>query len=178
MPAAVLERVEVFRGQPSPEHDERGYNRSQAQRANWQRDDRVTVVLRPLKYEYERDASGRPATDGLGQRILKGAPREKGVVVLCALAAVRAARDPAVDLVILASSDTDLAPALDEVRRLGTAKIETFCWWDAKARRGTKFILPIVRGPCGTRGCPRRRSRRARTQRTTAESHAGVKAVL
>lgn len=136
MPAAVLERVEVFRGQPSPEHDERGYNRSQAQRANWQRDDRVTVVLRPLKYEYERDASGRPATDALGQRILKGAPREKGVDVLCALAAVRAARDPAVDLVILASSDTDLAPALDEVRRLGTAKIETFCWWDAEARRG------------------------------------------
>ena len=35
--------------------------------------------------------------------------REKGVDVLCALAAVREAQDPDTDLVILASSDSDLA---------------------------------------------------------------------
>ena len=135
-PHAVLQRVFVYRGQPSPEHDSNGYSRNQAQKAQWERDKRVIVTLRPLKYEYQRAFDGRPATDVSGRKIVIGSPREKGVDVLCALAAVREAQDPATDLVILASSDSDLAPAIDEVRRLGTAKIETFCWWDADAKRG------------------------------------------
>ncbi len=134
--AAVLDRVLVFRGEPSPEHDPDGYARNQAQKAHWERDDRVRVTLRPLKYRYERDAGGRPATDLTGRKILIGQPQEKGVDVLCALALVREARDPSVDLVILASSDSDLAPALDEVQRLATAKVESFCWYDAKQRLG------------------------------------------
>ena len=40
------------------------------------------------------------------------------------------------DLVILAASDSDLAPALDEVRRLGSAKIETFCRLDEISKIG------------------------------------------
>lgn len=100
---------------------------------------RVEVTLRPLKYEYQRDASGRPATDHNGHRIVKGLPREKGVDVLCALAAVREAQDPATDLVILATSDSDLAPVLDEVRRLGSAKIETFCWYDRDSKVGYRI---------------------------------------
>lgn len=135
-PAAVLHRVEVFRGQPSPEHDPHGYARSLAQQSQWQRDHRVTVTLRPLKYDYQRDATGGFVRDIYGQRITVGPPREKGVDVLCALAAVRAAQEPSADLVIVASSDTDLSPVLDEVRRLGGAKVETFCWWDEETRRG------------------------------------------
>lgn len=57
-PPALLRRVEVFRGQPSSEHDPKGYARSLAQQSQWQRDDRVSVTLRPLKYEYQRDAMG------------------------------------------------------------------------------------------------------------------------
>lgn len=136
MANAVLRSAEVFSGQPSPEHDSSGYARRQAQKAQWERDRRVAVTLRPLKYEYERDAAGRHARAVNGQRIVRGQPQEKGVDVLCALAAVRAAQDPSVDLVIVASSDSDLAPVLDEVRRLGTAKIETFCWWDESRRIG------------------------------------------
>jgi hypothetical protein len=136
MPDAVLRSVEVFSGQPSPEHDSAGYARRQAQKSQWERDRRVSVTLRPLKYEYQRDATGRRAHDVNGQRIVVGQPQEKGVDVLCALAAVRAAQDPSVDLVILASSDSDLVPVLDEVRRIGTAKIETFCWWDEANRIG------------------------------------------
>lgn len=139
MPAAVLRRVEVFSGQPSPEHDPDGYARRQAQKAQWERDARVTVTLRPLKYEYVRDDSGAYATDVDGRRIVVGAPREKGVDVLCALAAIRAAQDAAVDLVIIASSDTDLAPVIDEVRRIGTAKVETCCWWDDARRIGYRI---------------------------------------
>ena len=67
------------------------------------------------------------------------AVREKGVDVLCALAAVREAEDPAIDLVILASSDSDLAPAIDEVRLRATAKIETFCWYDTLTGRGYRL---------------------------------------
>jgi len=136
MAHAVLRRVLVYRGEPSSEHNPAGYARNQAQKSQWERDRRVQVTLRPLKYEYERAADGRPATDASGRKIVKGKPREKGVDVLCALAAVREAQEPATDVVILASSDSDLAPALDEVRRLGTAKVETFCWYDALTRCG------------------------------------------
>ncbi len=85
---AVLRKVLVYRGEPSPEHDPRDYARSQSQKANWERNHRVRVTLRPLKYDYQRDASGRPATLSDGIRIVTG-KREKGVDVLCALATVR-----------------------------------------------------------------------------------------
>lgn len=133
---AVLRKVLVYRGQPSADHDAPGYARSQAQKAQWERDRRVQVTLRPLKYRYQRAATGRPATDINGVKIPVGPPQEKGVDVLCALAAVREASDAATDLVILATSDSDLAPALDEVRALGTAKIETFCWYNQQTRVG------------------------------------------
>lgn len=139
IPAAVLQRVEVFSGQPSPEHDPDGYARRQAQKVQWERDPRVTVTLRPLKYEYEREPSGAFATDAHGRKIVVGAPREKGVDVLCALAAIRAAQDPDVDVVIIASSDSDLAPAIDEIRRIGTAKAETCCWWDETREIGYRI---------------------------------------
>lgn len=135
-PSSVLRRVLVFRGQPAPEHDGRGYARSLAQKSQWERDSKVQVTLRPLKYEYVRAGDGRPATDTDGRKIVNGPPREKGVDVLCALALVREAQDPSIDLVILASSDSDLAPALDEVQRLGTAKVETCCWYDKAQRLG------------------------------------------
>ncbi|HEY4420939.1 MAG TPA: hypothetical protein VGN22_15560 [Pseudonocardia sp.] len=51
---------------------------------------------------------------------------EKGIDVLCALAMVREARSPDVDLGILASHDSDLEPALDEAIALQYAKVETF----------------------------------------------------
>lgn len=130
---AELARVLVFRGEPSPDHDPRDYARNQAQRATWQRDARVLVTLRPLKYDYQRAADGRPATTSDGRRIVTG-KREKGVDVLCALAAVREAAKPDIDLVILASSDSDLAPVIDEVQLLGAAKIETTSWYDADLR--------------------------------------------
>ena len=136
MASAVLRRILVYRGQPSPDHDSANYARNLAQKAHWERDPRVEVTLRPLKYEYLKDAAGTYATDTHGKRIVSGKPREKGVDVLCALAAIREAQDPGTDLVILASSDSDLSPVLDEVRRLGAAKVETCCWYDTQARRG------------------------------------------
>ena len=62
MPHAVLAKVLVYRGEPSAEHDSTDYARSQSQKSHWERDARVHVTLRPLKYEYQRDAQGRPPT--------------------------------------------------------------------------------------------------------------------
>lgn len=49
-PHAVLKSVLVYRGEPSPEHNPNGYRRNQAQKSEWERDTRVQVHLRPLKY--------------------------------------------------------------------------------------------------------------------------------
>ncbi|WP_158609640.1 NYN domain-containing protein [Cellulomonas triticagri] len=135
MAHAVLHKVLVYRGLPAPSQDPDGYARNLAQRAHWERDPRVEVTLRPLKYEYARAADGRPAADATGRRAVVSV-QEKGVDVLCALALVRESQEPGTDLVVLASSDSDLAPALDEVRRLGGAKVETCCWYDREQGRG------------------------------------------
>lgn len=137
--AAVLRQVLVYRGHPVQEHDFDGFRRGLAQQAQWRRDRRVQVELRPLKYDYERDATGQPIRDINGKRLVKGTPREKGIDVLCALAVVRAAQDPATDIVILASADSDLAPALDEVRQLATAKVETASWFNPDRRNNPQL---------------------------------------
>lgn len=126
-PVANLARVLVFRGLPSATFDSQDYGRSMAQRAHWKRDPRVEVELRPLRYSYDRDVRGKPAQRPDGSYIVHS-KREKGVDVLCALACTREARRPDIDVVILASHDSDLEPAIVEVRREGTAKIETFRW--------------------------------------------------
>jgi hypothetical protein len=140
-PHALLAKVLVYRGLPSAEHDPKPYSRNLAQQVEWQRDPRVSVTLRPLKYRYQRTADGRKATDATGKALVVGRD-EKGVDVLCALALVREARTPDVDLVILASQDTDLEPALDEALLLGLAKVETASWFDARSYRGSKEIRP------------------------------------
>jgi hypothetical protein len=92
------------------------------------------VTHRPLRYRYQRDADGRRAADPrTGLYIPVGPPDEKGVDVLCALALVRHARRGDIDLVILASLDSDLIPALDEALLTDT-KVETFSWWSPNQR--------------------------------------------
>jgi uncharacterized LabA/DUF88 family protein len=118
----ALERVEVFRGLPSNQHDPKGYSRSQAQRAEWTRDSRVAVTYRPLRYQHEQ-----------GNLV----PREKGVDVLVALKLVELAQSGAYDLVILAAHDTDLEPALEvalasEPCRTRKVRVETAGWQNCK----------------------------------------------
>ncbi len=139
---AELIKVLVYRGEPSPEHNPNGHRRNQMQKAEWERDPRVKVTLRPLKYDYEYDASGRLSTDGSGKKIVKGLPREKGIDVLCALALVREARLEDNDVVILAAQDTDLVPALDEAIQLNSAKIETFSWYEPSRPQGRQQLRP------------------------------------
>lgn len=149
-PDAELSKVLVYRGLPSADIDPKPYARNLAHQTNWERDSRVLVTLRPLKYTYERTADGRKATDANGKPIVKD-KQEKGVDVLCALAVVREARLPDIDLVILASQDTDLEPALDEAITLGAAKIETASWFDSHNYGASREIRPTVRRIWNTR---------------------------
>lgn len=138
---ATLRRVLVNRGLPSPDNDPRGYARNQAQKAHWEKDARVSAQYRPLKYYYERDGNGRIATDDRGRPIYREV-REKGVDVMCALNLLTESLDHSIDVVILASQDTDLEPALDEALTAGQAKVETVSWYDPKSRRQSKEIRP------------------------------------
>jgi hypothetical protein len=96
------------------------------------------VELRDLKYRYQYTADGRPVLDVNGKKIPVGRPEEKGIDVLCALACVREAARPDIDVVLLASRDTDLIPALDEVYDLHGmdsvryGRIETVSWFNAR----------------------------------------------
>jgi len=117
---AVLTAVRVFRGSPSNHNDPYAYGISQRQRSEWTRDARVQVVYRTLRYPPNWPTS--PA-------------REKGVDVLVALKVVRAALDPQFDVVILASHDTDLEPALEIAVADRQAKIETAGWAGARVLR-------------------------------------------
>lgn len=88
----------------------------------------MSVVLRPLHYRVDHDATGRPVLDANGRPSIIG-KREKGMDVPCAPALIREARRPGLNrAVVLASRDSDLEPALDEALDIGGARIETFRW--------------------------------------------------
>lgn len=136
---ATLAKVLVYRGLPSGNHDPDAYAWNLAHKAEWERDPRVRVVHRPLKYSYQRTASGQKASDAQGRLLVTG-KAEKGIDVLCALALVREAMSANTDLAVLASQDTDLEPALEEAAKLGHAKVETASWFQPTAPHASKEI--------------------------------------
>ena len=131
---AQLAKTLVFRGQHHVDYDWEQNRRSRDQAEQWKKDG-ADVELRDLKYRFQMSGSV-PAKDIHGKKIPIGSPQEKGIDVLCALACLREAAKPDVDLVILASRDTDLVPVLDELYDLrGSnpatyARIETVAWFD------------------------------------------------
>ena len=167
MASAVLRRILVYRGQPSPDHDSANYARNLAQKAHWERDPRVEVTLRPLKYEYLKDAAGIYATDIHGKRIVSGKPREKGVDVLCALAAIREAQDPGTDLVILASSDSDLSPCSTRSDDWGLQRLRPAAGTTHRHGAATRSTQRTAPSPSGTLASMRPPSEHAGTHSPT-----------
>lgn len=106
----TLERVEVFRGEPSTKHSPKGQAAAQRQRRYWEAQERVHPCTRPLKYY----PSGY---DAAGNR--RFSPREKGIDVLIALHMVMGAMRNEYDVAVLMSGDTDLLPAVETVIELG-----------------------------------------------------------
>lgn len=139
-PEATLSRVIAYRGLPHVDYAAAQHRRCSAQADQWRKDG-AHVELRDLKYRFERGADGEPVLDVHGRKIPKGPGKEKGIDVLCALACVREAVAADIDLVILASRDTDLVPALDEVWDMhhsapaDVGKIETVSWHSATGRQ-------------------------------------------
>lgn len=119
IPHAELAAVEVYRGLPSNKHAPTAYRRSMAQKSEWTRDRRVNVTYRPLRYHWDGQIGDYVA-------------QEKGVDVLVALRVVRSAELGDFDVVILASHDTDLEPALDDALSRGTCRVETMGWQGRK----------------------------------------------
>lgn len=138
-PHARCARVLVYRGLPHADYDTAQNAICLAQATDW-RAQGALVELRDLKYDVERGADGQPILDVHGKKVPKGRGREKGIDVLCALAGVRESTRPETNLVILASRDTDLVPALDEVYDMACsdpktyAKIQTATWYQKGAR--------------------------------------------
>jgi len=122
---AQLARVAVYRGLPSNKHASAAYRRSLAQRSEWTRDPRVEVNYRPLRYYWDNGVAY---------------PQEKGVDVMIALHLMRAAREGSFGLVILATHDTDLEPAVDEACSTGDCRVETTGWQNGKRLRPTTSV--------------------------------------
>ena len=128
---AILSKVLVFRGLPSPDHDPKLNSLNIIQARNWQKSNLVHVTHRPLKYYFDRNS----------RRIIGRA--EKGIDVLCALALVREAQKS--DLVILASQDTDLMPAVEEAYLSRKGRIETCSWFDRSKKKNGELRFEKIK---------------------------------
>ncbi|MGC0274666.1 hypothetical protein ACO0LV_16905 [Pseudactinotalea sp. Z1739] len=148
-PQAELHRVTVFRGLPHVDHDWEQHRRCIDQASQW-REDGAQVVLRDLKYAYQRGADGRETRDVNGKKVPIGRPREKGIDVLCAVACINESERADIDVVVLASRDSDLVPVLDELYdrhgRSSTryAAVETVAWLNRHPRPGGVTGGPLV----------------------------------
>lgn len=111
--AAELVRLNVHRGLPSQKYDKTGYAANRRQAAEWMKENPEVVIprLRPLRYSHDQP------------------PREKGVDVELALAAVEWTLTKQCDVAVIFSHDTDLVPAVEMLVRLkGQGCIETASW--------------------------------------------------
>ncbi|MBO0804108.1 MAG: NYN domain-containing protein [Nocardiopsaceae bacterium] len=116
-----LDAVKVFRGTPSNQREPGLYSAAQRQSAMWSRDPRVNVTYRTLRYPGD-----------WGQAWCSERPREKGIDVLIALELVDQARAGTHHIVILASHDTDMEPAIERAFRERQVRIETAGWQGAR----------------------------------------------
>lgn len=145
---ATLGSVIVYRGLPSNKHDPKPYQRSQAQKSEWTRDPCVKVSYRPLRYYWNGKSMQYEKT-------------EKGVDVLLALDTVDSIRERVADIVILASHDTDLEPAIESGLKLSLGNgvlCETVGWAGAKVLKpnGPKQWHTNLHGPAFVRSRDRK----------------------
>jgi hypothetical protein len=122
----VLTEVRVYRGLPSNEHDQKGYNAARRQVMLWEKQERVRPITRPLNYRDPR------------------APREKGIDVAIAVDFAMMAVRKEYDVGILFSGDTDLLPALEAVASMPAderPEIEVATWLGENASNTRQLRL-------------------------------------
>ena len=134
---AEIVRIEVYRGLPSSVHDPIDNAANIEQMNSWIQDSRVDVVQRNLKY----DLTPSVFPDGAPKRY--NSKVEKGIDVLCALAIMRNSASENIDLVIVASHDSDLEPAIEEAHRTARrTKFETVSWFNPESKAGRSRMNP------------------------------------
>ena len=129
-PDGLLVRLNIHRGLPSQKYDQMGYAANRRQSAAWMKEDPEIVVprLRPLRYSRDQNDP----------------PREKGVDVELALAAVEWVLGGQCDVAIIFSHDTDLVPVVETLCRLkGTASVETASWTSESFNQRIRTKEPV-----------------------------------
>ena len=125
-----LVRVNIHRGLPSQKFDQRGYAANRRQSAAWMKENPEVVIprLRPLRYSHDPDEP----------------PREKGIDVELAIAAVEFVLSDRCDVAVIFSHDTDLVPAIELLSRLrGTECVETASWSSENFNRRLRVKPPV-----------------------------------
>lgn len=114
-----LKQVRVYRGIPIDSRDSKGYAAARRQHAEWQKNPKVEVFARPLRYP-----QGWPDRHLAGEK-----PGEKGVDVALAVDFVAMAVRGDFDAGILFSVDTDMKPVLEFVSSVDVnARPEVAAW--------------------------------------------------
>lgn len=136
-----LTAVRIYRGLPDNAFDQRGYDASRRQNAVWQRDPRVVLTQRKLRYP-EGWQRGR---DDIAL------VKEKGIDVALAIDFAAMAADEQYDVGILMSCDNDLLPALERVElrrktRGGGPMVEVAAW-KSPNRRSPRLSFNNKSGP-------------------------------
>lgn len=106
-------RISVYRGLPSRRHEPGQHARVQRQASQWTKDRRVVVNLRPLRYP--RDWPDTPS-------------QEKGVDVHLAIEVAQAAMERSADVLVVATRDTDIVPALELAQNVEGVDLELATW--------------------------------------------------
>lgn len=125
-----LVRLNIHRGLPSQRYDRAGYAANRRQCAAWIKENPRVVMpqLRPLRYSH----------------IANEPPREKGVDVELAIAALEWTLTGQCHVAIIFSHDTDLVPAVEILRRLGGATcVETASWVSPSFRQRIRTNPPV-----------------------------------
>lgn len=109
----TVTEVNVYRGMPNPRKEGQLNSHVTKQQTTWKRDARVIMHTRPIRYP--RDWPDTPA-------------QEKGIDVLMALGAVRAALEAEDEWIIVATRDTDMIPAVEMAADEHPGKVAVACW--------------------------------------------------
>lgn len=112
-----LVQVRIYRGQPDPRKDPRGYDIVERQCRAWRRLPKVSFLRRPLRYP----------SDWPERR-----PEEQGIDVALAVDFVLMAVRGEYDVGVIMSTDSDLRPALEAVFSLEGhpfPRCEVAAWW-------------------------------------------------
>lgn len=107
----TLKQIRIYSGQPAVE-DRKTYAAHTKQFNRWRKEPQVNIITRPLRYP------------------TNSKPQEKGVDVALAVDFVAMAVDDDYDVGVIASTDTDLKPALEFVHKrfADTLEIEVVAW--------------------------------------------------